>query len=322
LNTLFAGNYNNVEFESTELQKLAEPVELGVLYRGEQIQLLRQKGQYEKAVSLANSLVKVLSKTPLSSESGLERYSRETALFLLSNFLRGVGCYREALPYFQTAEGVLQKGIPSHDTVLSHCLYANNICYAVVGKPYFDAIQFGRATCPDPFSGALLLLSYSHAAWFVQRTEDSIRYAEQAASAFTKIGADRYSIRATSLAQVIRAYERCKKVELPDLSRLDPESAKAVAVMSGYSSETEWLANWLGTIRPSVALGLLQLGRELSPAWQAAIRVKLPRVMNAEGNVEFTWRNALQAGSLVEADMLLRQQMQVPIDVRVPLLAD
>jgi hypothetical protein len=240
----------------------------------------------------------------------------------LSNFLRSVGNYRTAVSVIETAEGILKRGIPSHDAELAHCSYAKNVSYAVTGISYFDAAQFGRTTYSDLFAGALMLLSYSHAAWFVDRIEEAVANAERAAQAFGMMGADIYAARATSLAQLIRCYEKCRSGQLPDLSRLRPDLGRAVAVLMGYSREAEWLGNTLGTVRPSLALGLLQFGRDTSPIWTNHLAVKLPLMMRVNDQLQLSWEEPPEVESLAQADVALRLQMGVPSDARVPLIAD
>jgi hypothetical protein len=238
----------------------------------------------------------------------------------MGNLLRQGGLYGSAWQYVDRAQRQFRDGLPSHDTELAHCYYSKAVCVAVTGLSDFDA-PFPEDASENTrlFAGALIKLTYSHAAWFLDDIEHAKQYAADAARAFSDLGLTSYANRA---AQVTALLTWWRKKGAPEGPVSDHRLAKLVAILQGADRDVVWLQRTFSSLRPSLAAGLLQFARENVGLYRAPLAMSLPRVLHWRDDGCLEWRTGLTAGSLEEADHMLREHLAVPIERRIPLLAD
>ena len=311
---LFGGDFSGLAFfeRGPELTHAG----LRTLFRAEQMEHLRRLRKHEESLGIANELAALL-KGVGSASSDLDFYSFGTSNLLLSNFLRFGGRYEDALHFIQLAETILKPGILSHATELSHCFYAKQVCIAMTGLAGFSS--FGEVNGQE-FAAALIELSYSHAAWFIGDIARAESHAQEAARRFKQFGNYNYAGRARELLGLLQAWQALEKGEKPSFDGLPPELKRGVAALV-MGEDSEFLCSWFVRLRPSRAVGLLQFANRFSKRYEAPFNIQLPSVLNAEQN-GWRWGNALYAGSLAEGNQILRQQIRILNERRLPLIAD
>ena len=103
---------------------------------------------------------------------------------------------------------------------------------------------------------------------------------------------------------------------------IDPHVVRAVAVMSGRNSEVSWLAEWLPTQRLSTVLGLLQFAKRTPEVWQSGLRTRVTRTLDISKDGAWRWSEQKEVASLADMDAVLRSELGIPLDRKVPLIAD
>jgi hypothetical protein len=255
-------------------------------------------------------------------DNGLSRYASGTSMYLLANLLRSGGRYDLARDWVTKAEATYWRGVPSHDTELAHCHYARQICTAVMGSSEFDPPKDEAELLSKRFSGALIILSYSHAAWFLGDIPRALHHAEQAATAFAAVEADRYILRARQLQELLRVWQALDASALPTFNGIDPHLAEAIRYFSGQQPTWPGLADWLEDQRPSMAVGLLQFARRTPQVWLRAQPLRLPYTIQVLADGMLRWTDPTLVHSLADADATLRRLMSIPTNQRIPLIAD
>src|SRR5262249_44831078 len=143
------------------------------------------------------------------------------------------------------AESTFQRGIPSHDTELAHCHYARQVCTAVMGRSEFAPLRDEGELLSRRFSSALILLSYSHAAWFVDELDRAVHHPERAVAAFEAVGADRYVQRAEQLKRLLRLWNALSSSAAPSFDDLGGSLGEAIRYLSGQQPAWAGLSDWL-----------------------------------------------------------------------------
>ena len=312
---LFAGKLGGLSF--FEKGDRLDHAGLRNLFRAEQMEFLRKSGEPNRALDIANSLVKDLvaeEDPPLD----LDRYALGTAYFLISNFLRFGGRYEQAVVFIDKAESFFKPGIASHATELAHCFYARQVCIAMTGIASFSQ---PKAEAVQQFAAALIELSYSHAAWFIGRIEPAQAHAERAASRFEKIGTLGYVRRANSVLSLLRIWSALSSGSNPNYNALDGKLSRGVAALMN-GDDQEFLLGWFANLRPSTAVGVLQLPKKFSKDFGKNVGVKLPRTLEQQSENVWKWGPGLTVASFSEADQVLRKQIGIPIERTIPLIAD
>jgi hypothetical protein len=319
--SLFAGEQVSPEMFAEKLEVLAGPVGLSLLFRAERMEFFRKADKGDEAIAVANTILPVLNQTAELADS-LGRYVVGTCNFLLGSLLRYGGLYTNAWTLIDVAQQTFLAGVDSHDTELAHCYYAKAVCAAMTGVSNFDApFDLGSETARQ-FAGALIQLSYSHAAWFVGNVGQSIKFASQAASLFESIGTPRYAGRAKRLVALLSWWADLESGKRPDFDTSTSTDIRAVAALTSRDQDVTWVVNWLHSLRPSKVLGLLQFAGVFGGEWEAEIEVPLPPMLEMESDGTLKWHVAQKARSLKEADAAIRKTLSIPLDRRVPLLAD
>src|ERR1044072_4642953 len=186
--TLFAGEEIFVEMFPEKLGDTAEPFRLGILFKAERMEFLRKLNRGNEALLIANKILPLLDSNNFEVSSSLNRYILATCKFLLGSLLRYGGLYQDAWKLIDQAQKIFTPGVDSHDTELAHCYYAKAVCTAMTGISNFDTpFDLGSANTRQ-FAGALIKLSYSHAAWFLKDEIRSKQYALEAAGGFSSLG--------------------------------------------------------------------------------------------------------------------------------------
>jgi hypothetical protein len=244
IGSLFSGEDVSPEMFSERLEVLAGPVGLALLFRAERMEFHRKLDRGDEAVAIANTLWPVLNQTPDSLQSQ-ERYVVGTCKFLLGSLLRYGGLYANAWDLIDSAQRTFLTGIDSHDTELAHCYYAKAVCAAMTGVSNFDAPFDLGSESTRRFAGALIQLSYSHAAWFFDDVARSKEYALAAAASFESIGTPRYAARAKQLAALLECWDALRSGKAPQTDSLGSTYGRAIAALTGHSGELSWVADWL-----------------------------------------------------------------------------
>jgi hypothetical protein len=291
-----------------------------LLFEAEAMEFARKSGQLDIALEAANDISRSLSHPELVTDSSvLGGYAIGTSHFLLGNLARHGGNYSLAWKQLDRARKCFQSGIESHDTELAHCYYARAVCTAMTGTSSFD---FPRTTdgSVNRFANALILLTYSHAAWFIDDIRNARRFALDAAGAFTTMGFPRYAERASALASMIEmwtVYATGGSWPSTDHSLL---SRYVRAVTEGL--DIEWFFGIFSSLRPSTALGLLQFSSLNSGLRDQNVELQLPRTLREGEDGTLGWHLGERVNSLAEADRRLRVELGISSELRVPLLAD
>jgi hypothetical protein len=315
---------------SPDKERDAEGVGLGELFQAERMEVARKRGDRGTALDLANALRREITAgealPPKTGRTGtsesLARYAAGTNRYLLANLLRSGGRYDLAQEWIAHAEAIFQRGIPSHDTELAHCHYARQVCTAVMGRSEFAPLKDEGELLSRRFSGALILLSYSHAAWFVDEIDRAFHHAERAVVAFEAVDADRYVQRAEQLQRLLRIWKALGSSAAPTCDDLGGSLAEAIRYLSGQQPEWAGLSDWLAGQRPSTAVGLLQFAKRVPAVWNAPGELRLPPTIEVSDDGSWRWSDRLSVASLAQADMKLRELLSIPADRRIPLIAD
>lgn len=312
---LFTGATPGAEVFSEDMVERAKPAGLELLFEAERMEFARKAGRLSDALVILNSLQTELATAPVG-DSNIERYTSGVVRFLVGNMLRSGGLYREARDFIEAATRLFVASVLSHSTELFHCAYARAVCDSMRGTvnlPHF-------AEQPGPlFATALIRITYSHAAWFTKDIPEALAYAQSAASAFREIDHKRYATRATILADLIQLWLPSGSIS-PSTVAADAELTHGVQFLIGSSDDSDRFSVWFRGLRPSVALGLLQL-RDLRSGAAPSFNIQLPPMLqrNENGSFAIVMKTA---PSLGDADEMLRVQVGVEKSVRLPLYPD
>jgi tetratricopeptide (TPR) repeat protein len=294
---------------------------LAKLFEAEQIETLRKDGDAAAALHMANALAEQLAHAA-APDTDLEHYGEATASYLLGNFLRSAGRYDSAMKFIAKAESTYRPNIQSHATELAHCFYAKQVCVAMTGTMSFSPSYPLRSEASERFAGALIELSYSHAAWFLDDIRRAIAHANRASERFESAGTRPYARRARNLYALLSIWKALTEGTEPVYEALDNHYRRGLmALLKG--DEDDHLRSWFAQLRPSVAVGVLQMARDFSAHFERTAQIKLPRTLEPD-DCDWKWRWSVPttAHSLSEADKSLRQSLGIPPDRRIPLIAD
>lgn len=214
-------------------------------------------------------------------------------------------------------------GLPSHDTELAHCYYSRQISLAMTGKSAFDApYRPDSDSSTRRFAYALITLSYSHAAWFVDDVGRARSLAIDASNLFAEIGFRHYAERAQNLARLLLIWQALSSKAQPDYTYLEPGFATLVQILIGQTEDRRWLADRSRSFRPSTAAGLLQFFRQFGRIEDDPEPFQLPATISVLDSGELAIRAPQMVSSLAEADTRLRLFLSIPVGLRIPLLPD
>jgi hypothetical protein len=92
--------------------------------------------------------------------------------------------------------------------------------------------------------------------------------------------------------------------------------------LTGRTQELSWVVDWLPSLRPSKALGLLQFAKQYGNEWQKEVEISLPRLLEIRPDRTLKWHVSEKVRSLEQADAAIRTALSIPLDRKIPLLAD
>ncbi|MGA3083142.1 MAG: hypothetical protein ABSD44_17465 [Terracidiphilus sp.] len=322
ISKLFAGQPVDPDWFSGENYKYAEAAGLGLLYRAECMEFNRKCGNLSAALGIANELSPILNSEG-SLPTQMDPYVLGTANFVMGNFLRHGGLYDSASKYVERAQSIYRQGLPSHDTELAHCHYSKQVCTAMTGNSAFDASFAGSSSSKNRrFANALITLSYSHAAWFLRDEPRAKDFADEAARRFQEIDYTSYAARARNLSALLGVWLSESKQTPPDYSQLDVKLASIVHALAGHQHNTENLSTVLASLRPSSIVGLLQFAKEFGRNATPIAQIVIPETLCVSDGTKLSWHSMENVKSLAEGNEVLRARLGIPLQLRVPLLAD
>lgn len=240
---------------------------------------------------------------------------------MFANLLRSGGLYTAALENLEETETWLVSGIDSHDTEKLHCFYARSVCGGVQGSVSFRAPFERLSDVSERFAGALIQLTYSIAAWFVDDLGRAEQYASQAATMFQTIGAVNYRMRAQTVGALLHAWHDLQAGQEPQIAALDQDLAKGLLFLAGRNNEASWFQEWFRGLRPSKAAGLLQFRHFSDRTRVLHGGIDVPVLLHVNEGSHLEWQSN-HVSSLDEAETILRRHMGAPERNRIPLLAD
>ena len=322
ISKLFAGQVVDPGWFSGEVFNHAEAAGLGLLYRAECMEFNRKSGNLGAALDIANELSSILNWTGQIATQ-IDPYVLGTANFLMGNFLRHGGQYALASEYVARAQSIYRQGLPSHETELAHCHYSKQVCTAMTGNSAFDASFAGATDSKNRrFANALITLSYSHAAWFLGDTPRAKILADEASRRFQEITCTSYAARAGNLSALLDVWLSESNQTPPNYSRLDGKLASIVHMLVGHKQNSENLSKAFAHLRPSLVIGLLQFAEEFGNGAAQVAQIAIPGTLCVSDGTNFSWQCTENVGSFAEANEVLRARLGVPLQLRVPLLAD
>lgn len=317
ISELFAGNSVSAAAFPETLQEMSKSFGLEPLILAERMEFSRKSGQLDEAVTYSNKLIPMIEK-PGNKDLRSNNYVLGVANFLVGNLLRHGGLYKKAHSSIEKAEHLFRPAIESEQTELLHCYYAKSVCNSMAGVSLFD-LPMRTFEQSQRFAGALIRLTYSHAAWFINDIDDAINHAREAATSFGQIRFGSYNRRASDLVALLLAWKNLEsRGEIEGNSPL----LKAIKTIVGLENDLDWLSDWMGRSKPSVVLGTLQFQRFRNKSARKEMKLPLPRMMAITETKILALLPSQNASSLDEADELLRSQIGIEKNVRVPLIAD
>jgi hypothetical protein len=193
----------------------------------------------------------------------------------------------------------------------------------MTGNSAFDASFAGSSDSKNRrFANALITLSYSHAAWFLHDEHRAKDFADEAARRFQEIEYTSYAARARNLSALLGVWLSESKQTPPDYSQLDAKLASIVRALAGHQHNTENLSTALASLRPSSIVGLLQFAKEFGRDATPIAQIAIPETLCVSEGTKFSWHNMENVKSLAEGNEVLRTRLGIPLQLRVPLLAD
>jgi len=315
---LFSGDRVEPDDFSPEIVTAASQFGLGPLFNAERMEFCRKCGRLDEAIVIANDIRHKMMPDCLTDTT---RYVHGTAAFLLGNLLRHGGLYHRAWEYVDRAQSLFRFGSPAQATELAHCYYAKAVCVAMTGTSQFDApFEEGDHTEGRRFANALIMLSHSHAAWFVGDVLRARQSAIQAAAQFAGLRCTKYAARANDLASLLAWWQSLQSGQHLSFQLENKDLAEVVKIFIGHSSDFSQLSARFSSLRLSVAIGLLQFWRVFGRK-DESVEVLLPPILHEDAGGELTWVRR-QSVPIGQADQILREACLIPSDLRVPLIAD
>lgn len=318
---LFAGDTVRADDFDPTLVHAADGAGIGRLFQAERMEFHRKAGELEPALEIANELMGQVDLQNDSRTSDTAHYVHGTAAFLIGNLLRHGGLYQRAWDAINRAQSIFRSGPAAQATELAHCYYAKGVCVAMTGISQFDAPFDDRQPGNRQFANALITLSYSHASWFTENGLRARQFALQAARQFAALGYAKYAARGRDLATLLGWWQSLETGQKLDFEMENHDLARIVRILIGSEAAGDWLTNRFSQLRPSVAIGLLQFWKRFGDASKGS-EVKLPPVLEVTGSASLIWRQAEGTVDLRKADEILRAACSIPVDLRVPLIAD
>jgi hypothetical protein len=304
------------EWFSEDACSLAERTELGLLYRAEQAEFMRLRGDMAGACTGATIVLARLSNATIPGDSGAT-YVRATSQYVTANLLRQGGQYDLARQLITAAAEEYEPNVPAHRVELTHCMYARSVCDAMRGVAAVRTVNEWWGADEAVFARALVTLANSHAAWFVADYERAIQFAQRAHVEFTRIGYERYAARAERLVRLLNdwAWRAQRRTHRPD-----DETDDMVEALLGAPPGTRVTA--LAGERPSRALSVLQFTLTYGADPGAARTVDLPEYIAITATNGLVVVTPPPAASYREADIMLRTILGVGATAPVPLAVD
>lgn len=320
LSRLFAGAAVQADDFSEAIIAAASRIGIGLLFRAERMEFCRKCGQLDQALAIANE-IRLLQGPAENLATDTDRYVSATTAFLTANLLRHGGLYQMAAEQINVAQTIFRSASPAQATELAHCYYAKAVCVSMTGSSQFDApFAEARHSGTRRFANALITLSYSHAAWFVGDVLRARQYALQAAGQFAQLGYGKYAARARDLASLLAWWQSLGSGQRLSFDLENAELGAVVKLLVGYSSESADLPRSFASLRPSVAIGLLQFWRAYG-SQATLMEFTVPPVLGVHSSGTLFWEPA-RTVPLEQADRLLRRACSIPEGLRVPLIAD
>jgi len=143
----------------------------------------------------------------------------------------------------------------------------------------------------------------------------------QAAKQFAELGFQKYAARARDLATLLGWWQSLQTGQKLDFDMENKDLARIVRILVGSEPSGDWLSNRFSQLRPSVAIGILQFWKQYGHA-SAGCEVTLPPVLETTPSNALIWRPGEAPVDLLRADQILRGACSIPVDLRVPLIAD
>lgn len=295
-------------------RQLAKGKPLEHLFLAEHMEFSRLRGDLAHATDVMNSLIATLADA--SSPTGhAAAYALGTAHMLVGNVLRRGGRYADAREFIRRATSTLGDSTPATRIELTHCTYGLAVCDGMRGAATVRADdEWPRDQAV--FARSLVTLSNSHAAWVVGDFARAVDFARRAQQGFDSIGYTRYANRAHSLEVLLRDWARHSQHAVDGSpGNADPTVELLLTAQPGAH------VNALNDARPSRALSLVQFAVRFAPNPHADMVIELPtHIALVDGT--YSVRATPPATSFADADFILRQLLEVPANVQVPLAVD
>ena len=299
-------------FDGPWLERAADG-DFEMLYRAEQTEFTRLRGDLSRACALGTALYSKL-KAYVPAGSASSRYSVGTAWLLLANLLRCGGRYEQARLCLDRATDLFDPSIPAHRIEVLHAEYATSVCDAMQGVSTVHATE-GWPAPEALFARSLVTLANAHAAWFVSDHARAQEYAAQALDGFSSIGFQRYAVRTRRLQMLMTEWTELARTG-GDSDPADPALRAIVCAPRGA------VVTALRDMRPSRALGLLQFAMAFSDDPEAARQIALPSVIRLKADDTISLSPLSDATSFAQANRSLREAMGIGAETKLPLLVD
>lgn len=315
LDSALRRNEPDVEWFSDDVCETAGRFGMEALFRAEQMEFARLRGDFLDAAAKASLLFPSLTGDIERSEPG-DVYVDATARYVLANVLRRGGRYDIAQNLIETAHRAYDQSVPSHLVEWLHCRYGLSVCDAMAGVPRVEPDQ-GLEAGQLVFARSLVTLSNAQASWFVGDHVRAIEFASQAQDGFASIGYSRYAARAANVASVLAEWQRLSEHRPAVGVAASPIIGRIRDAISGASQPLD-----LTDLRPSAALTLLQFAMRFSPDVQAPREIVSPSVIWTDTSGALLLTEPIGSNSIAEADAALREAVGVGRSRLVPLLPD
>lgn len=294
---------------------IAQRFGMSPLFRAEQMEFARLRGDFPEAAQLAARLFPALAGEIERSAPG-DIYVDATARYVLANVLRRGGRYDIARSLIDTAHKAYDRRVPSHLVEWLHCRYALSVCDALAGVPRVEPDQ-GLEAGQLVFARSLVTLSNAQASWFIGDYARAIEFAAHAEEGFRSIGYSRYASRAAGVASVLTEWRRFAEGQPVDGAAASPIIEHIRVATSGSSELID-----LQDLRPSAALTVLQFATSFATDTAASCKVVNPGVIILDGDLVLQLTEPSSFESIADADAALRDALGVGRERLVPLLPD
>nr|WP_276555633.1 alpha/beta fold hydrolase [Bradyrhizobium elkanii] len=305
-----------------DLIRESEALRLAPLLLAERMELTRKRGDRELAIQIYSDVARQLAENRSPRSAG-EAYAIATSHFLVANLMRYGGRYADAQSSIEVARKIFVPTIVSHQTELAHCQYALEVCRSMTGLMQEDRTLLMGGSEFRPFAEALLLLAKSHSEWTQARLAEAAESAEDAANGFEAIGYRPYAVRAKRLFGLLEVWRKLDWGASVESAVTTSSSADGsiLRALLGVAGSEGTIHDQFNKLRPSNALGLLQFASARNDNWTKDIGgFALPPVLERTDR-GLRWITH-RASSLHDADRILRDKLDVPARLAVPLVAD